>query len=168
MGASQGDARIAVLIGGTVKRHKSLVPLTVDHHHGLVQAHRLIKAAELPAAEASAAAQAFVAFAKEHLVAHFGAEEEHLLPALCAHVDPAKDEQCVRMMAEHEAFWRRLSAVEQALAKGPPPPELMIALGQSLDDHIRFEEREFFPRIESLLTKQEIERLGDLLHREEG
>lgn len=147
-------------------RHKSLHPLTWDHHHGLVAAHRLMRSAELPEAEAKAAAEAFVAFAHEHLEPHFRAEEEVLLDALRPLLDPSTDPQCERMIAEHKAFWARLADYEAALAQGAPSPAMSVALGQSLDDHIRFEERELFERIQELLDEDSLERLGEELHRD--
>jgi hypothetical protein len=52
-----------------MKRHPALVPLSHDHHHALVEARRLRRAADSP--ESAAAAAAFLRFFAYETVRHF-------------------------------------------------------------------------------------------------
>ena len=61
-----------------MKRDPSLVPLSHDHHHALVQARRLREGAE-PGAS-------FLRFFSEETIRHFCEEEERLFPALVSAV----------------------------------------------------------------------------------
>ena len=69
-----------------MKRHAGLVPLSRDHHHGLVMAQRLILGrstnprADWPDDRAQQAAR-LIDFFETDLRAHFEAEEAHVFPA---------------------------------------------------------------------------------------
>ena len=111
-----------------MKRSDALAQLSRDHHHGLVVAQRLRRAAQetaLPAREA------FLEFWDQEAREHFRIEEEVLLPA----------------------FARRAAD----LAADPaPPPEELHELGERLHAHIRHEERVLFPLIEASLSQDEM------------
>ena len=69
-----------------MKRHESLVPLSRDHHFGLIMAQRLILGratnprADWPTDRAQQATR-LVEFFKSDLRAHFDIEETHVFPA---------------------------------------------------------------------------------------
>ena len=70
-----------------MKRHPALIPLSRDHHDGLVQALRLRRAAA--AGDAStrlAAAREFVEFFGNEERVHLRDEEEELFPLFLRHV----------------------------------------------------------------------------------
>jgi quercetin dioxygenase-like cupin family protein len=134
-----------------MKRHPALVPLSHDHHHGLVQARRLRAGAQT--GDARAAARAFLRFFSDESVQHFREEEEQLFP-LVAEAEEAR-EPLVRVLLEHQrlhALAGRLAAQAEA---GAPDGELMAELGELLEQHIRYEERRLFPLIERLLPDLE-------------
>lgn len=93
-----------------MKRHPSLHPLSHDHHHGLVQARRLSRAAAKPHEEARQVARTFLEFARSALAQHFRAEEEVLLPALSPYLAVASDEQCQRLLREHRQIQQRMDS----------------------------------------------------------
>lgn len=124
-----------------MKRHEALQPFSRDHHHGLVLARRLSAGATaLPAF-----LQAWDAELKEHLD-----DEERLLAAVCP---PALRE---RMHGDHQVL-RKLA---QAARRGALTDEDARHLGARLNDHIRWEERTLFPRIEKTADPQTLETLG--------
>jgi quercetin dioxygenase-like cupin family protein len=132
-----------------VKRHAALIPLSHDHHHALVAARRLRQSAG--GDDASAEAASFSRFFVDESVPHFRDEEEHLFPLV---VDSEEAQPLVvRALLEHQ----RLHALARDLASGDTAP--MRELGELLEAHVRFEERELFPLIERLL--------GELLARVE-
>lgn len=128
-----------------MQRHKSLSLLSSDHHHGLRMA-KLLKQAENPAgvyAEAEA-------FYNSMLSEHFEEEEKYLAPFL-------PDNHLIkRMLGEH----KKMKKMFGDLAKSANLKQDLILLGNFLENHIRFEERELFPMIESTLSEDTLHDIG--------
>ncbi len=129
-----------------MKRSAALQALSREHHSALVLAKACIRAAETDAETAIANQCANVqhAFTAE-LTPHFDFEEKHLLPILSAAGDTGLVERTLR---EHESMRnmaRTLCDHREAAA--------LTAFGRLLADHVRFEERELFPRYELLAEK---------------
>jgi Hemerythrin HHE cation binding domain len=130
-----------------MKRHRTLVPLSHDHHHALVEARRLRCAAEGPGS--STAASAFLRFFASETVGHFRAEEELLFPAV---VDfPEAREPIVQALLEHQRIRARAALLRNRLDDRRALADTMRELGELLAAHVRHEERRLFPLIESLL-----------------
>jgi hemerythrin-like domain-containing protein len=142
--------------GATMKRSAELRDLSEQHHHGLVAARRLRQAAEGKAAISDALAHFLDAWDGE-IQAHFRAEEEVLLPEFARAVAP-DDALIVRTLKEHVALRRAVRDVERA--RGDEREALAREIGQSLEEHIRFEERELFPAVEAVLAGPRLEELG--------
>jgi len=87
-------------------------------------------------------------FAQE-LAPHFRVEEEWLFPPLAA----AGESRLVERALEDHARLRDL--IDSA-----PTIEIAIAFGERLHRHVRFEERELFPRAEALLGLPVLEAAG--------
>ena len=143
-----------------MKRHKALHALSHDHHLGLIVARRLIKTGEgkFPVMETR---DGFLEFWKENLEPHFGTEETAFAPLLSISSLQGGDVLWNRVQAEHEAL--RMSVT---LLTGRGEDRLRILLweiGKALHDHIRFEEREFFPALEKELSEVELQVLGGRL-----
>lgn len=130
-----------------MKRHPSLVPLSHDHHHALVEARRLHRAADGDGEEARAGAESFLRFFSQQTLRHFREEEERLFPALIDGEDAA-GELLVRALLDHQRIHAQVGRLERALAAGEAEPKLMRELAELLEAHVRLEERELFPLIE--------------------
>jgi len=143
-----------------MKRHPALIPLSRDHHDGLVQAVRLRRAAADGDASARlAAARGLVEFFRDHVRGPLRDEEEELFPLLLSHVQsqPAPLREARVQHVQLEGFARTL---EIAVAAGIVDRETLDAAGELLDAHIRLEERQLFPLIEQLVPDDELQRLG--------
>jgi hemerythrin-like domain-containing protein len=143
-----------------MKRHPAPIPLSRDHHNGLVQAVRLRRAAADGDASARlAAAREFGEFFRNEERVHLRDEEEELFPLLLRHVpsQPAPLREARAQHIELEGFARKL---EIAAAAGIADREALEAAGELLDAHIRVEERQLFPLIEELVPDDELRSLG--------
>ena len=131
-----------------MKRHEALVPLTHDHHHALAHARRLNLATASAPADRLAAASEFIDFFRQETLAHFREEEETVFPLV---VDEKEAEApLVRLMMEHLRIHGLVRALASEVKDGGPQPDTMKALSELLGEHIRFEEKTFFPLIEDL------------------
>ena len=137
-----------------MKRHPSLAPLSRDHHHVLVMAQRLRRADE---DDAAGAAEAFLEQWIEEERRHFRLEEEVLLPAYAAYGDPDHP-AVIRTLLDHVRIRRDV----ERLTAGHDP-ELLHEVGGRLADHVRLEENELFPLVESTLPEPALAMLGERL-----
>ena len=141
-----------------MKRHKSLYPFSWDHHHALVEARRL-RTAE----DARQAAEQFIEFWKKGLQNHFREEEEILLPLFARFTQPDRAE-IVETLDQHVAIRRRINELVDHIGSGAIiDATLLKELAESLEGHIRFEENELFPAIESTVTEEELWRMNGRL-----
>ena len=135
----------------SVKRHPHLQPLSDDHHAALVLARRMRRAgsdAGDPAALAKTWEAARESFARE-LAPHFRVEEERLFAPLAAAGEKALAERAAQ---DHDQL--------RELIGSAPAAERAVAFGERLHRHVRFEERELFPRAESVLSLPVLEAAG--------
>jgi hemerythrin-like domain-containing protein len=142
-----------------MKRHSALIPLSREHHDGLVQAVRLRRAAADGDASARlAAAREFVEFFGYEERVHLRDEEEELFPLFLRYVrsQPAPLREARVQHVQLEGFARKLRI---AVAGGIVDRETLEAAGELLEAHIRLEERQLFPLIEELVPNDELGRL---------
>jgi iron-sulfur cluster repair protein YtfE (RIC family) len=137
-------------------RHSSLIPLSHDHHHGLVVALRLKKGGPASpndtwlAGEENQASQ-LLAFADAELLGHFALEEELLFPVLIRIGDETITGLIGELRSEHQSMRTSLEKIRQI-----PDPDILKQFGELLESHIRKEERVLFPLIEREIEKGSI------------
>src|SRR5437762_14350422 len=128
-----------------MKRHPALIPLSRDHHDGLVQAVRLRRAAANGDASARlAAAREFVNFFRDEERVHLRDEEEELFPLFLMHVPspPALLREARVHHVQLEGFARKLGI---AAAAGIVDREALDAAGALPGAQIRLEARQLLP-----------------------
>ncbi|HET9243974.1 MAG TPA: hemerythrin domain-containing protein [Gaiella sp.] len=141
-----------------MKRHPALVPLSDDHHQELVQARRLVRAAEGAPDERLAAGAAYVEAFFTETVEHFRREEESVFPLYAAHAG-ANDPLLRRTLDEHMQLHGLVRALRSEVAAGDVTAETLGALGGLLHDHVRLEERELFEAIQRVVPDEELRSL---------
>ncbi len=135
-----------------IKRHPCLRPLSRDHLLALIGAQKLIKTGrqEISIEEGLSA---FANIWQNEITIHL-ADEEAILPEFIK-----EDSDKERLLGDH----KRLREFAEKLSEEYSDKSSVLALagqaGAFLDAHIRWEEREFFPRIEQTASEEEIERL---------
>ena len=133
-----------------MKRSQELTPLSHDHHHGLFAAMKLKRATDETAGDAR---EGFLAYWHSQGRRHFAIEERLLLPALPADV-PDCAAAGTRIRLDHEELRRR------AAEATPEAVDALRELGELINAHVRFEEREVFPLVEARLSAAELGELG--------
>ena len=143
-----------------MKRHPALIPLSRDHHNGLVQALRLRRAAaEEDASARLATARDFVEFFRSEERVHLRDEEEELFPLLLRHV-PSQPAPLREARVQHVQLMGFARKLDIAVAAGIVDQETLDVAGELLHAHIRLEERQLFPLIEELVPDDELQKLG--------
>ncbi len=140
-----------------MQRSTQLAALSREHHIALEIALRLQRADE---AQAKTVRRATLDFWSSECSEHFRLEEELLLPALAKHAG-ADDSDIQRILAEHADLRRRIAELD---SKPETKAQALNELGKLLSDHVRYEERTVFGRIEATLTPDELDAIGGHLH----
>lgn len=143
-----------------MKRHESLIPLSREHHDGLILA-QLIKLNApvykgMPETTADKVKYASK-FYRFDLIEHFKKEEEMLRKIKLA--NEAIDQLAVEIEEEHRVLQRLFSGLENSTDQ----EAVLNELGILLEAHIRKEERILFPLIEKYCSAEVMEALRPLL-----
>lgn len=147
------------------KRHASLIPLTHDHHHTLAQARRLKETqAATDAATVRRAADDFVNFYLGRARHHFHEEEELFFAPLVD--DEVVGPLVARAVADHLRLHAQVRVLRRQLSGGDVSGDLLGAIAALLESHVRFEEQELFPLIESGISESELTDLGTVGRRD--
>jgi hemerythrin-like domain-containing protein len=140
-----------------MKRHPSLIPLSRQHHEGLITA-RLIQRDAPPykglPTDLEGKKQYYLDFYRLHLQPHMQLEDRVLFPfvlVLQAELEPLITE----LKQEHQ----HIHMLTGGLRFEGDLPEQLHELGALLETHIRKEERVFFERIQELLSEPELQNL---------
>ncbi len=142
------------------KRHPSLVPVSRDHHEGLLLAVRLQQGEnallKLWSHDTAWQARAVVDFYQEHLVRHFAVEEEKVFPTAQQSVAEAAP-IVTKLLEQHE--WFRSTAPAMKGREEAVTRDELVTFGQRLEEHIRIEDRELFPLMEEHIEPSVLEKL---------
>jgi hemerythrin-like domain-containing protein len=147
------------------KRHPSLVPLSREHHLALLLAFRLrqgLPRTQKPTDSPSEQAEDTVQFFHNNLARHFQTEEEALFP-LIRSLLPQAESLLNTLIAEHAAMRTQVEALEQAAYEAETLATQLKAFGDTLERHVRCEERELFPLFEANLPEDKAEQLGNAI-----
>jgi hypothetical protein len=143
-----------------MKRHPALHPLSHDHHQTLVLALRLKKGG--PASpndnwptELEAQRSEVLRIAQRDLFPHFDSEELWLFGSV-----PSLSEAESILLEDHKQIRALVAKLEQLPANAF---ETLKSLGEALESHVRKEEREYFPKLQEVLSEEDLVLLGEKL-----
>jgi len=131
-----------------IKRSEQLAPLSREHHEGLLFAWKIKQGIEnkIPLERLR---NYTLWYWRHHIKTHFFLEEEVLIPYM-----PANHPLAIRMHQEHDQIKELVLGLEDTADASS-----LAVLCELLNNHIRFEERELFGFMETLLTKQQLDTL---------
>jgi hemerythrin-like domain-containing protein len=145
-------------------RHKTLIPLSQEHHHTLVLALRLKKGGptthkDLWPTDLKSQIEQTIEYCDGEILPHFELEERTIFPI-------AKDLETAKpiietLLTDHEDLRQMIAALPGLLfASEDNAKTALRALGERLEKHIRKEERDLFPLLESELSGQDWTEIG--------
>lgn len=146
-----------------MKRHKSLIPLSRQHHDALILA-QLIKSDApeykgLPTDLQGKRKYTLEKF-RDHLVPHFEAEELILIPFILG-ADKEIDKLAQEVMEQH----KKIAEIVERIRREKNTKENLNELGHFISAHVRLEERKLFERIQKVLNQEQLEKLcNELSH----
>jgi len=134
-----------------MKRHSSLAPLSREHHGALILAQLLKKGAPLYKglpADFSGKADYAIQFYRNELIKHFDDEERVIKKIKGINVD--LDKLASEITNEH----KELGVLFTSIKNTNDLATHLDKLGSALEQHIRKEERKFFPLIQELCNEK--------------
>lgn len=140
-----------------MKRHQQLQPLSRQHHNGLLAA-MLLKKGINKAANPKDMAAFIIDFWQKDLEEHFRAEEDLLLSPLIA---TDFDKSLIATLLREHNLLRSYTA---DLKQNDNAINTIELFADMLEQHIRFEERQFFPAAEKSLSEDQLAEIGKHLH----
>ncbi|MCX2739427.1 hemerythrin domain-containing protein [Pontibacter anaerobius] len=151
-----------------MKRHESLIPISRQHHGGLLTARLLQHGAPaykgMPTTPA-AKRDYVLAFLQEHLLPHFKLEEETVF-ILASDFSEELQQQAAALQAEHRKLEQLILALPAVDAANLP--DRLDKVGKLLEQHIRQEERVFFEIVQQKLPGEKLRLLQQQVLRHLG
>jgi iron-sulfur cluster repair protein YtfE (RIC family) len=141
------------------RRHESLIPLSREHHYGLLVCLRIHRGIENHHADVSwltERAEKVIRFFESDLKTHFKAEEEIVFPAM----NGIEDSRATidQLVDEHRKLERLVQRLQHA--RGLQLASLLREFTDLLEAHIRTEERVLFPRYEEGVSSELAKQVG--------
>jgi iron-sulfur cluster repair protein YtfE (RIC family) len=133
-----------------MKRNENIIPLSHDHHHALLCCWKIRQGLKNKA-ELNRIQKYVDYFWNGHLKEHFKEEEEILFPYL-------QDEFTKRIQSEHDELKLLKNEIVANVSM-----ENLEQFADLLDNHVRFEERQWFPHLEENLTEIQLLEIGKKL-----
>ncbi|WP_353145401.1 hemerythrin domain-containing protein [Chryseobacterium sp.] len=130
-----------------MKRNQNIILLSRDHHFGLLCSWKIRQGLKKEI-ETGRIKKYILHFWQNHLEEHFREEEQ----ILCAYLE---DEYTERIRSEHAQIKVLASQIEHS-----EDTRLLSDFADLLEQHIRFEERNWFPHLEEKLNHAVLDRIG--------
>lgn len=139
-----------------IKRSKHILPLSKDHHFTLLFSWKIRQGLKFGVDDQRI--KAYVQyFWQENMQGHF-CEEEEILFAL---VEDAKVKKAIE---DHKQIKGQIELLKTETGK--LASKRLTTLADTVDAHVRYEERELFPHLEKVLTETQLTTIGALLKEE--
>ena len=131
-----------------MKRNENLIPLSREHHYGLLCVWKIREGVKKNVEQSRIAAY-IKYFWENHLEHHFATEDECLPPL-------ENEALNQRMEKEHQQLRSLVERVHD-----DPQYQTLLDFAKALNEHIRFEERTLFPQYEETLSSEILDQIGE-------
>ena len=138
-----------------IKRNENIVKLSRDHHTTLLFCWKIRNGLK-NGAEPGRIVKYVQYFKGLHMLPHFKQEEEILFA-------PVKDEKVRKALDDHKNI---LQQIDDIGIEGTGIENKLMLLADTVDNHVRYEERELFPHLEEVLSKEQLEEIGRVMQDE--
>ncbi|MCB0733244.1 MAG: hemerythrin domain-containing protein [Bacteroidetes bacterium] len=132
-----------------LKRHEALIPFSREHHFSLLLCWKIRQGISKNIIPSRIMTHVRWHYNK-HIKQHFEAEERHIFPLL-----GTQDELIQRALLDHRSLRKLIESDETSY-------DQLLKIEKTLNDHIRFEERVLFKRIESQISTDVLSEIGGL------
>ncbi|MFC4871457.1 hemerythrin domain-containing protein [Negadavirga shengliensis] len=143
-------------MGKPLKRHPALIPLSQDHHFGLLLGWKIRRGIKKEV-EKDRIVKYLDYYVSSHLEPHFQLEERFIFSFLAKN-DLMRKEAEQQHVDLRNSVDRILSGSENAFAD-------LEQFAEALDAHIRFEERKLFQHMQVELTEEDLAELESRVKR---
>jgi hemerythrin-like domain-containing protein len=135
-----------------MKRNEHIVKLSKDHHFTLLFCWKIRNGLKFGVAT-ERIIKYVQYFWQLHMQPHFNEEETILF-------SPVKDAEVQKALDEHSQIAGQIKALNAA---GNNAANQLSTLADTVDNHVRYEERELFPHLEKVLTDEQLDSIGKQL-----
>lgn len=144
-----------------MNRHDCFLPLSRDHHDGLLLAVRLQQGSRallrLWSHDPQWQAEYVIRFFHDNLQEHFSIEEREVFPLADRYFPQEKNKITTRLRSEHDEMKQCIELLGRPGSE--PVSSILVNFGKLLEQHIHTEEREFFPMCEQYFPGELLEQL---------
>jgi hemerythrin-like domain-containing protein len=134
-----------------IKRNPNIIKLSRDHHASLLFSWKLRQGIKR-----HTAIERMVKYAQyfwvQHFAPHFKEEEDFLF-------GPAKDDKVQKAIEDHKRIKSLIN--ELAHLDSKESAEYLSGLADTVDEHVRYEERVLFPYLEVSLSEEQLKDIGN-------
>lgn len=132
-----------------IKRNEHIVKLSKDHHFTLLFCWKIRNGLKFEVEPGRI--KKYVQYFWKHLMQPHFMEEETILFA------PVKDSAVQKALNEHADIAQQIKTLDTAVNN---TTDQLSALADTVDNHVRYEERELFPHLEKVLTDEQLKNIG--------
>lgn len=133
-----------------IKRNEHILQLSKDHHFTLLFSWKIRQGLNF-GVDAERIKKYVAHFWQNNMQVHFSEEENFLFASF-------KDDKVQKAMNEHKQIKEQIKAVAEST--GDEVYKQLSLLATIVDMHVRYEERELFPHLEKVLSKEQLKTIG--------
>ncbi len=133
-----------------LKRNQNLLKLSRDHHAGLLFCWKIRQGVKYHI-ETGRMINYVKYFWNHHLATHFKEEEEFLFA-------PIQDKEVQKALHDHQKIRTFVDKIDVSGMENED--DVLLEFADTVDDHIRYEERILFPHLQEKLSDQQLEMIA--------
>ncbi|MEO9021904.1 MAG: hemerythrin domain-containing protein [Ginsengibacter sp.] len=134
-----------------IKRNIHIVKLSQDHHASLLFCWKLRQGIKRHA-DIGRMIKYVLYFREQHITPHFKEEEDILFTVVT-------DDMVQRAIDDHQKIKSLIQELENTDAKGCT--NILTVIADTVDEHVRYEERILFPHLEEMISDEQLEMMGN-------